>query len=63
VFIGSNSALVAPVKIGDGAYVAAGSTITQDVGSQSLAIERAVQAEKPGWVVQHKEKMVNQKKD
>jgi len=63
VFIGSNSALVAPVKIGDGAYVAAGSTITLDVASQSLAIERAVQAEKPGWVVQYREKMVNQKKD
>ena len=61
VFIGSNSALVAPVKIGEGAYIAAGSTITQDVQSQSLAIGRAFQTEKLGWVVQSKEKMIKEK--
>ena len=48
-FIGSNSALVAPVSIGDGAMVAAGSTITADVGADALAIVRPAQDEKPGW--------------
>ncbi len=48
-FIGSNSALVAPVTIGDGAIVAAGSTITRDVPGGALAIERAEQRDKPGW--------------
>ena len=48
-FIGSNSALVAPVKIGDGAYVGSGSTITQDVAQDGLALARARQIEKPGW--------------
>lgn len=48
-FIGSNSALVAPVSIGDGAIVAAGSTITRDVGSDALALVRPEQAEKSGW--------------
>jgi bifunctional UDP-N-acetylglucosamine pyrophosphorylase/glucosamine-1-phosphate N-acetyltransferase len=48
-FIGSNSALVAPVAIGDGAMVAAGSTITADVGADALAIVRPAQDEKPGW--------------
>ncbi|MCC6981952.1 MAG: bifunctional UDP-N-acetylglucosamine diphosphorylase/glucosamine-1-phosphate N-acetyltransferase GlmU [Bauldia sp.] len=49
-FIGSNSALVAPVKIGDGAYVASGSVITHDVAPGALAIARGRQVEKPGWV-------------
>lgn len=49
VFIGSDSALVAPVKIGDGAYVAAGSTITDNVPPDSLGIARGRQANKPGW--------------
>ena len=48
-FIGSNSALVAPVKIGDGAYVASGSVITRDVPADSLAFGRARQAVKEGW--------------
>jgi bifunctional UDP-N-acetylglucosamine pyrophosphorylase/glucosamine-1-phosphate N-acetyltransferase len=48
-FIGSNSALVAPVTIGEGAMVAAGSTITADVGADALAIVRPAQDEKPGW--------------
>jgi bifunctional UDP-N-acetylglucosamine pyrophosphorylase/glucosamine-1-phosphate N-acetyltransferase len=49
-FIGSNSALVAPVKIGDGAYVASGSVVTADVPAGALAVGRARQANKPGWV-------------
>jgi len=48
-FIGSNSTLVAPVRIGDGAYVAAGSTITDNVPADALAIARGRQANKPGW--------------
>lgn len=48
-FIGSNSALVAPVNIGDGAIVAAGSTITADVGADALALVRPEQQHKPGW--------------
>jgi bifunctional UDP-N-acetylglucosamine pyrophosphorylase / glucosamine-1-phosphate N-acetyltransferase len=49
VFIGSDSALVAPVKIGDRAYIAAGSTITENVPADSLGIARGRQANKPGW--------------
>jgi bifunctional UDP-N-acetylglucosamine pyrophosphorylase / glucosamine-1-phosphate N-acetyltransferase len=48
-FIGSNSALVAPVKIGDGAYVGSGSVITQDVPADALAIGRSRQTVKEGW--------------
>jgi bifunctional UDP-N-acetylglucosamine pyrophosphorylase / glucosamine-1-phosphate N-acetyltransferase len=61
VFIGSNSALVAPVSIGDGAYVAAGSTIGRDVQAGALAIERCEQVEKPGWAEQYRAKMSKQK--
>src|SRR5713226_31660 len=49
VFIGSDSALVAPVRIGDGAYIAAGSTITENVPSDGLGIARGRQVNKPGW--------------
>lgn len=49
VFIGSNSNLVAPVKVGDGAYVAAGSTITDEVPARSLAIARSRQTVKVDW--------------
>ncbi len=48
-FIGSNSALVAPVKIGDGAYIGSGSVITEDVEKDALALGRGRQAIKPGW--------------
>jgi bifunctional UDP-N-acetylglucosamine pyrophosphorylase/glucosamine-1-phosphate N-acetyltransferase len=48
-FVGSNTSLVAPVKIGEGAYIGSGSVITRDVGENALALERAVQIEKPGW--------------
>ena len=49
VFIGSGSMLVAPVRIGRGAYVAAGSTITEDVPPEALALGRARQVNKEGW--------------
>jgi bifunctional UDP-N-acetylglucosamine pyrophosphorylase / glucosamine-1-phosphate N-acetyltransferase len=48
-FIGSNSALVAPVKVGDGAYVGSGSVITRDVAPDALALARGRQIDKPGW--------------
>jgi len=54
VFIGSGSMLVAPVRIGAGSYVAAGSTITEDVPAESLAVGRARQVNKEGWVRKHK---------
>ena len=56
VFIGSDSALVAPIAIGDGAYVAAGSTITEDVPSDALALGRARQVVKDGWAKNKKGK-------
>ncbi len=49
-FIGSDSQLIAPVRIGAGAYVAAGSSITEDVPPESLAIARGRQSIKEGWV-------------
>jgi len=48
-FVGSNSSLVAPVKIGAGAYTGSGSVITKDVKADALALERGGQTEKPGW--------------
>jgi bifunctional UDP-N-acetylglucosamine pyrophosphorylase/glucosamine-1-phosphate N-acetyltransferase len=48
-FIGSNTALVAPVAVGDGAIVGAGSVITSDVAGDSLALTRAPQEQKVGW--------------
>jgi bifunctional UDP-N-acetylglucosamine pyrophosphorylase / glucosamine-1-phosphate N-acetyltransferase len=48
-FVGSDVALVAPVKVGDGAYVGSGSVITRDVAADALALERSPQVEKPGW--------------
>lgn len=48
-FIGSNTALVAPVTVGDGAIVGAGSVVTKDVAANSLAVSRADHTEKEGW--------------
>ena len=56
-FIGSNSALVAPVKIGDGAIVGAGSVVTRDVEADALALARGTQDAKPGWAKRFREKM------
>jgi bifunctional UDP-N-acetylglucosamine pyrophosphorylase/glucosamine-1-phosphate N-acetyltransferase len=57
-FIGSNSSLVAPVTVADGAYVGAGSVITRSTSKNSLAVTRAEQKEIPGWA----EKFRTQKK-
>ena len=55
-FIGCNTNLIAPVEIGDGAYTAAGSTITDDVPEDSLGIARAKQVNKIGWRIANKDK-------
>jgi bifunctional UDP-N-acetylglucosamine pyrophosphorylase/glucosamine-1-phosphate N-acetyltransferase len=49
VFIGSDSTLVAPVRVGKGAYVGAASCITEDVPQDALAIGRSRQIVKEGW--------------
>lgn len=59
-FIGSNANIVAPVHIGEKGFIAAGSTITKDVSSGDLSIERGQQANIPGWVKRREER--NQKK-
>ncbi|HET9145791.1 MAG TPA: bifunctional UDP-N-acetylglucosamine diphosphorylase/glucosamine-1-phosphate N-acetyltransferase GlmU [Sphingomicrobium sp.] len=56
-FIGSNTALVAPVRVGDGAVVGAGSVITEDVEPDSLAVERTEQKGIAGWAKRFRERM------
>jgi bifunctional UDP-N-acetylglucosamine pyrophosphorylase/glucosamine-1-phosphate N-acetyltransferase len=60
-FIGSNSALVAPVKIGAGALIGSGSVVTRDVQADSLALSRAKQMEKPGWAAAFRARMAARK--
>lgn len=60
-FIGSNSALVAPVSIGDGAIVAAGSVVTQDVEADALALVRPPQTARPGWAKRFRAMMTARK--
>jgi bifunctional UDP-N-acetylglucosamine pyrophosphorylase/glucosamine-1-phosphate N-acetyltransferase len=62
-FIGSDSVLVSPVTVGEGAYVAAGSVITHDVPSDALAVARAQQVDKPGWATKFRAKQKSNKKD
>ena len=54
-FIGSNSSLVAPVTIGDGAIVGAGSTVTQDVAKDAIAVARGRQEARDGAAVKFRE--------
>ncbi|MEM8694994.1 MAG: bifunctional UDP-N-acetylglucosamine diphosphorylase/glucosamine-1-phosphate N-acetyltransferase GlmU [Pseudomonadota bacterium] len=61
VFIGSNSALVAPVKIGDGAIVGAGSVVTKDVEADALGVARGEQSAKPGWAKKFRDVMGRKK--
>ena len=56
MFIGSDATLVAPIKIGRGAYVAAASCITEDVPADALALGRARQRVKEGWARQKRER-------
>jgi bifunctional UDP-N-acetylglucosamine pyrophosphorylase / glucosamine-1-phosphate N-acetyltransferase len=53
-FIGSDTQLIAPVRVGQGAYVAAGSSITSDVPADALAISRGKQLNKPGWAAKRR---------
>lgn len=61
-FVGSNTSIVAPVTIGNGAYVAAGSVITKDVPPDALAVERAPQVVKDGWAARRRAVRDAQKK-
>ncbi len=54
VFIGCNTNLIAPVTVGDRAYIAAGSTITEDIPADALSVARAYQHNKEGWVIKKK---------
>lgn len=54
-FIGSNTALVAPVSVGAGAMTGSGSVITRDVAPDALALERAQQTDKPGWAARFRQ--------
>jgi bifunctional UDP-N-acetylglucosamine pyrophosphorylase/glucosamine-1-phosphate N-acetyltransferase len=58
VFIGSDSTLVAPLTVGDGAYIAAGSCITENVPEDALALSRARQTTKAGWASSKRRKSV-----
>jgi bifunctional UDP-N-acetylglucosamine pyrophosphorylase/glucosamine-1-phosphate N-acetyltransferase len=62
VFIGSDTQLIAPVRIGRGAYVGAGSTITQDVPPDSLALSRVPQKVIEGWATRRREESKKKKK-
>jgi len=55
-FVGTNSSLVAPLKVGEGAYIGAGSTITEDVPPHALALGRGRQVIKEGWALKRKKK-------
>jgi bifunctional UDP-N-acetylglucosamine pyrophosphorylase/glucosamine-1-phosphate N-acetyltransferase len=61
-FIGSNSALVAPITIGAGAYTGSGSVVTEDVAADALALGRGRQVEKAGWAAEFRKVMSAKKK-
>jgi bifunctional UDP-N-acetylglucosamine pyrophosphorylase/glucosamine-1-phosphate N-acetyltransferase len=61
VFVGSDSQLIAPVRIGKGAYVAAGSSITSDVPEDALAIARGRQETKAGWAARRRAELAKRK--
>lgn len=62
-FVGSNSSLVAPLTIGEGAYIAAGSVITKDVPADALVVERSPQVVKEGWAARRRERQAAKPKD
>lgn len=61
VFIGSDSTLIAPLVVGDGAYVAAASCITEDVPEDALALGRPQQSVKPGWAARRRAQLESRK--
>jgi len=60
VFVGSDAQLVAPVTVGDGAYIGAGTTVTKDIPAGALAISRVSQRNIEGWVEKRKSRRVNE---
>lgn len=58
-FIGSNTSLVAPIKVGEGAIIGAGSCVTEEVPENSLAVARATQHNKKDWAIKYREKKIN----
>jgi bifunctional UDP-N-acetylglucosamine pyrophosphorylase/glucosamine-1-phosphate N-acetyltransferase len=58
-FVGTNSTLIAPITVGDGAYIAAGSPIAEDVPPDSLAVARSRATIKPEWALRRREKQAN----
>ena len=60
-FVGSNTSLVAPVKIGEGAYIGSGSVITKNVAADALALSRPEQTERPGWAAKFRTMMSRRK--
>ena len=56
MFVGTHSTLVAPVSLGDGSFVAAGSVITRDVAAGAMAFGRAAQVDKPGRATAYRAK-------
>ncbi len=60
-FVGSNTALVAPVKIGDGAFVGSGSVVTRNVPADALALERSEQTHREGWAAKFRALMSRKK--
>jgi bifunctional UDP-N-acetylglucosamine pyrophosphorylase/glucosamine-1-phosphate N-acetyltransferase len=63
VFVGSDTQLVAPVKVGDGAFIAAGSTITDEVPPGALALSRTPQTTKEGWAERRRKVLAGLKQD
>jgi bifunctional UDP-N-acetylglucosamine pyrophosphorylase/glucosamine-1-phosphate N-acetyltransferase len=62
VFVGSDTQLVAPVKVGDGAFIAAGSTITENVPANALGLSRVPQQNKEGWAERRRKVLEGMKK-
>ena len=56
MFVGCNTNLVPPVTVGDGAYIAAATTVTQDVPADAMVIGRSRQEVKEGWAAANREK-------
>jgi bifunctional UDP-N-acetylglucosamine pyrophosphorylase/glucosamine-1-phosphate N-acetyltransferase len=62
VFVGSDTQLVAPVNVGDGAYIGAGTTVTEDVPEGALAVSRAPQKNLEGWVERKKSRKASSRR-
>ena len=56
MFVGCNTNFVPPVAVGDGAYIAAATTVTEDVPADAMVIGRARQQVKEGWAARNREK-------